>query len=105
MLNGWFRLNMVALRPRSVPDILRNDQNPKVIAMKRSGPELASPLCRLLIGGALAVALAFVRAASASAADVTEMKIGLSSAGNTSLALLMAKQAGFFAERGMNVDF
>ena len=71
--------------------------------MKTTGAGSGS-LLRLLSIGALMAALAVARAATAAAADVTELKIGLSAAGNTSLALLLAREDGFYAARGLGAD-
>ena len=69
--------------------------------MKATGAELISLLRRLSIGGAFVVTLS----GAAAAADVTELKVGLSAAGNTSLALLLAEDDGFFANRGLKANF
>ena len=72
--------------------------------MKTTGPGWSSRLRYLSVSGVLAVGLAAVCAARASAADVTKLNVGLSSAGNTSLAMFMAQAAGFYAERKLDVD-
>lgn len=75
------------------------------IAMNSRVSGFGSALRRLSAGGALLVVLAVARAGTAGAADAADFRVGLSAAGNTSLALLMAKDAGFYAERGLNVSF
>jgi NitT/TauT family transport system substrate-binding protein len=52
----------------------------------------------------LAAVAARPLAAWAQPADLTELKIGLSAAGNTSLALLLAQDGGLFAARGLKAD-
>jgi NitT/TauT family transport system substrate-binding protein len=49
-------------------------------------------------------AAAWPLVARAQQANLTELKIGLSAAGNTSLALLLAQDRGLFAARGLNAD-
>jgi NitT/TauT family transport system substrate-binding protein len=50
------------------------------------------------------VVLAAGLPAMARAAESTELKIGLSAAGNTSLALLLAQDQGFYAARGIKTE-
>jgi ABC-type nitrate/sulfonate/bicarbonate transport system substrate-binding protein len=61
--------------------------------------------CALLpLAGVIGIALATLPGPAARAADPIELKVGVSAFGNTSLSLLMAQDAGFFAERGLKVD-
>jgi NitT/TauT family transport system substrate-binding protein len=83
---------------------MRPESSARVIAMKATGPGSASLLRRLSVSGAFVVVLAVARASTATAADVTKLLVGLSSTGNTSLALFIAKAGGFNAERGFDVD-
>jgi NitT/TauT family transport system substrate-binding protein len=66
---------------------------------------VAMTICRSILSGCALFALAVAHVGTADAADTTDFRVGLSAAGNTSLALLMAKDAGFYAERGLNVSF
>jgi NitT/TauT family transport system substrate-binding protein len=59
---------------------------------------------RRLSVGALVVALAVMGAARAQQANLTELKVGLSAAGNTSLSMLLAQDRGLYAARGLNAD-
>jgi NitT/TauT family transport system substrate-binding protein len=53
---------------------------------------------------AFVIVVGLVQAAAASAADLTELKVGLSAAGNTSLSMLLAQDSGLYAARGLKAD-
>jgi NitT/TauT family transport system substrate-binding protein len=52
----------------------------------------------------LGSAAAWPLAARAQQANLTELKVGLSAAGNTSLSMLLAQDSGLYAARGLNAD-
>src|SRR3974390_663481 len=64
---------------------------------------LGRKLCRLrhLI---VAVAALGLHPSLASAAELTELKVGISEPVNTALALWMAEAGGFYAAQGLNVE-